>query len=265
MDERILPDLWFRRELEFPRYYRDQLAVSAPSLVSLITTNDPLAMRDRGDLRPEHRFGADTTRYHILSISISDRLDNNKEPIRAVIGGSSKRESEKGAQRQHTARRPPMVFGSSRKSSAAADADAASPAAAPAAAEEKRGKKKKSASDKSASAPAGAEAEEQSSQPAAQETSAVGAAVNKAKSAEKLAATASAVAAGDMSAEDVAAQHGGARTQVRKARSNPVASSLRSPLHPPAAPVSCPRRTTSHLVATRQLWASPGGSQVGSR
>ena len=101
MDERILPDLWFRRELEFPRYYRDQLAVSAPSLVSLITTNDPLAMRDRGDLRPEHRFGADTTRYHILSISISDRLDNNKEPIRAGIGGSSNANQE-GAQRQHT-------------------------------------------------------------------------------------------------------------------------------------------------------------------
>ena len=171
----------------------------------------------------------------------------------------------KGAQRQHTARRPPMVFGSFRTSSAAADADAASPAAAPAAADEKRGKKKKSASDKSASAPAGAEAEEESSQPVTNETSAVGAAVNKAKSAQELAATGSAVAAGGMSAEDVAAQHGGARTQVRKARSNPVASSLRSPLHPPAAPVSCPRRTTSHLVATRQLWASPGGSQVGSR
>lgn len=108
-----------------------------------------------------------------------------------------------------------MVFGSSRQSAAAADADAASPAAAPAATQEKRRRKKKSASDKSASAadPAGAE-EEQSSPAAAKETSALDTAVNKTKSAQELIASGGAVVAGDVSAEDFAAQQGGARTQA---------------------------------------------------
>lgn len=158
-----------------------------------------------------------------------------------------------------------MVFGSSRQSAAAADADAASPAAAPAATQEKRRRKKKSASDKSASAadPAGAE-EEQSSPAAAKETSALDTAVNKTKSAQELIASGGAVVAGDVSAEDFAAQQGGARTQVRK-----PARTLSRQGCDPRCP--CPphryrrRRTTSHLVATRQLWASPGGSQVGSR
>lgn len=157
----------------------------------------------------------------------------------------------------------PMVFGLSRKSAADADADAASPAAAPAAAQEKRGKKKKSASDNSAATPAGAEAEEQSSQPAAKETSALDTAVNTTKSAQELIVTGGAVAAGGMSAEDVAAQHGGANTQVRKpARTLSRQACAPRCTRPPHR--YRPRRTTSDLLATRQLWASPGGSQVGS-
>ena len=174
-----------------------------------------------------------------------------------------RRITKRRLQNQCSQPRRPMVFGSSRKSAAAADADAASPAAAPAAAQEKR-RKKKSASDNSAATPAGAEAEEQSSQPAAKEMSALDTAVDKTKSAQELIATGGAVAAGGMSAEDVAAQHGGARTQVRKpARTLSRQACAPRCTRPPHR--YQPRRTTPHLVATRQLWASPGGSQVGSR